>query len=213
MKRARTIRWPSAEDLDLFHEVLADVTPLNPAAASTPDVMSVSSPKKSQKKESREVASKMMLAALKDTGFGINSANSADHTGPSGHVVGRPPLINKRSAARLQRGKMEIEGRIDLHGMTQVEARSALTGFVMTAHRHGRRFLLVITGKGRRPLDMNERPWNMDDRIEPGVLRRMVPRWLEEPPLGGCVSEHSPALSRHGGTGALYVLLKRRRDQ
>ena len=129
------------------------------------------------------------------------------------HGAARTPGLDKRSAQRLQRGKTEIDGRIDLHGMTQAEARSALTGFVTNGHRHDRRCLLVITGKGRPASHHGDRPRTDDGRSEPGVLRRMVPRWLEEAPLAERVLAYSPAQPKHGGSGALYVLLKRRRGQ
>ncbi len=97
--------------------------------------------------------------------------------------------------------------------MTQADARSALTGFVTSGHRHGRRCLLVITGKGQRKFDTEDRPWTADADREPGVLRRMVPRWLSEAPLAERVLAFSAAQPRHGGDGALYVLLKRKRDR
>jgi DNA-nicking Smr family endonuclease len=125
------------------------------------------------------------------------------------HRAGRAPGLDRRSALRLKRGKTDIDGKIDLHGMTQAQARSALSAFVTSGHRHGRRCLLVITGKGRRPTTGSEAPRGS----EPGVLRRAVPNWLEASPMVACVLAYSPAQPEHGGYGALYVLLKRRRDQ
>jgi len=91
---------------------------------------------------------------------------------------------------------MEIDGRLDLHGMTQEAAHAALNGFVLRAYDSGRRCLLVITGKGR---------------LGSGVLRAEVPRWLNQTPLRERVLGFSYAKARHGGEGALYVLVKRRR--
>jgi DNA-nicking Smr family endonuclease len=105
--------------------------------------------------------------------------------------------IDRRSAQRLRRGQMAIEGRLDLHGMTQDEAHRALTRYIVRAQDEGRRAVLVITGKGG---------------LEGGgVLRRAVPRWLEEPANRAKVLAVEPAQPRHGGAGALYVLLRRRR--
>ncbi|MBL6599517.1 MAG: Smr/MutS family protein [Alphaproteobacteria bacterium] len=209
MARSRASHWPSDEDLDLFHKVVADVTPLRPeptpaksensrkpAGGSDKRAGSVKKPKTipGLSKVENQLPSVAFPAALAD------------------HGAGRTPGLDKRTAQRLQRGKTEIDGRIDLHGMTQAEARSALTGFVTNGHRHDRRCLLVITGKGRRPGDREDRPWGDDGRSEPGVLRRMVPRWLKEAPLADRVLAYSPAQPKHGGSGALYVLLKRRRS-
>lgn len=105
--------------------------------------------------------------------------------------------VDRRTAERLRRGRLEIDGRIDLHGMTQETAHAALAGFVHRAWADGRRCVLVITGKGRGG---------------DGVLRRAVPRWLAEPALARMVLALQPAQPMHGGEGALYVLVKRRRD-
>ena len=192
--------WPSTQDLELFHRVLVDVTPLRPETASQPSAGSTTPPKveKPVKKTTRTKTEPPLKPTVKEA---ARPAVLADH-GP-----GRAPGLDRRSALRLKRGKTEIDGRIDLHGMTQEQARSALTGFVISGHRHDRRCLLVITGKGRRPACDDTDVWS----AEPGILRQRAPRWLEEPPLVGCVLAYSPAQPEHGGSGALYVLLKRRR--
>ena len=91
---------------------------------------------------------------------------------------------------------MAIDGRIDLHGMTQDAAHAALTGFIAHSHEAGRRCVLVITGKGR---------------AGGGVLRAQVPRWLNQGPLRERILGFSYARPQHGGDGALYVLIRRRR--
>ena len=110
---------------------------------------------------------------------------------------GKTAGIDRRTAERMKKGDMDIDGRLDLHGMMQDTAHSALRGFVMASSEMGRRCLLVITGKGNRE--------------GTGVLRREVPRWLNEPSLRPFVLAFSYAQPRHGGEGAIYVLLKRRR--
>jgi DNA-nicking Smr family endonuclease len=124
-----------------------------------------------------------------------------------------PPLsdLDRRKARKIGTGKVEIDGRIDLHGMRQAEAHAALRRFLMRAYSEGRRWLLVITGKGA-PLRRGE-----DDEglvgvrdHERGVLKRNVPRWLAEPELRSIVVGFTTAAIRHGGEGALYVQLRRR---
>jgi DNA-nicking Smr family endonuclease len=110
-----------------------------------------------------------------------------------------PPLdrfagIDRATAERLKRGRREIEARLDLHGMTQAEAYRALAGFVAGSRTAGRRCVLVITGHGRS---------------SGGILKHAVPRWLNEPELRRHVLAIAPARPRHGGHGALYVLLRR----
>lgn len=105
--------------------------------------------------------------------------------------------IDKRTAQRLRRGKLPVEARIDLHGLTQQEAFRALAAFLAGAQRAGRRCVLVVTGKGLRP----------DGRV--GVLRENVPRWLNQEPNRGRVLAFNHASVKDGGEGALYVLLRR----
>jgi DNA-nicking Smr family endonuclease len=107
--------------------------------------------------------------------------------------------LDKRSAERLKRGQMAIEGRLDLHGQTQDQAHAALNSFIERAYALGQRCLIVVTGKGDKP----------DGSV--GVLRSMAPRWLNEPRLRPLILAFSQARPQHGGAGAFYVLLKRRR--
>ncbi len=113
--------------------------------------------------------------------------------------TGASPGVDKRTAARLKRGQLDIDGRIDLHGMTQAKAHRALAGFLTASQGAGKRCVLVITGKGLRPTG------------ETGVLRNLVPRWMNAPAIRGRVLSFCTAQPRDGGTGALYVLLKRKR--
>ena len=108
---------------------------------------------------------------------------------------------------RLMRGREDIDGTIDLHGMRQVEAHAALTRFVHARHARGDRTLLVITGKGLKKLS--------DDAaviVERGVLRQMLPIWLNEPHLAPLVAGWDAAAQGHGGDGAFYVRLRRDRE-
>lgn len=109
-----------------------------------------------------------------------------------------PGGLDRRTAQRLRRGQIEVEERLDLHGMTRTQAHRALARALAAAQARGTRCMLVITGKGVAG-------------GETGVLRRMVPRWLEEPPNAPRVLGAAPARARDGGGGALYVLMRRRR--
>lgn len=107
--------------------------------------------------------------------------------------------VDKRTAQRMRRGQLPIEGRIDLHGLTQEEAHRALSAFLAGSQNAGRRCVLVVTGKGLRP----------DGQT--GVLRQNVPRWLNAPSNRGRVLAFSYAQVKDGGEGALYVLLRRKK--
>jgi DNA-nicking Smr family endonuclease len=109
----------------------------------------------------------------------------------------RPVGLDRRTWLRLKRGHVSIEQTLDLHGRTQDEAHGALGRFLAAAQASGCRCVLVVTGKGLE---------------SGGTLRHMVPRWLNEGANRERIVAFSPAQARHGGTGALYVLLRRRRQ-
>ena len=115
-----------------------------------------------------------------------------------------PPLmpLGRRYKQEVARGRRAIDGRLDLHGLTQAEAHSALLGFLRATQARGGRLALVITGKGVA---------GDDYASERGVLRRQVPRWLRLPEFRSYVIGFEPAGIGHGGEGALYVSLRRAR--
>jgi DNA-nicking Smr family endonuclease len=124
-----------------------------------------------------------------------------------------PGSYDRKEARNLGKGRTEIDARIDLHGMRQREAHGALLGFLTRAREKGHRHVLVITGKG------TPRGAEADDSFfsaqsgKRGVLRDAVPRWLGEPAFRAMVVGFTPAAPRHGGEGALYVRLRRAREQ
>lgn len=123
-----------------------------------------------------------------------------------------PPIadVDRKKLKRLKSGRTEIEGRIDLHGMRQDEAHSALRAFLHRAQGKGWRWVLVITGKGKVLARDDHEPFDMHAPRDRGVLKRNVPRWLEEPDLRPLVISFTTAAIEHGGEGALYVHLRKR---
>jgi DNA-nicking Smr family endonuclease len=122
-------------------------------------------------------------------------------------IIAAPPVpaisrapggVDRATVERLKHGQVAVEARIDLHGMDQRAAFASLMGFIETSSRAGRRALLIITGKGA-------------PREGGGVLRRNAPNWLMASPLAGRILTIQPAHTRHGGEGAFYVLLRRKR--
>ncbi|HEY5676753.1 MAG TPA: Smr/MutS family protein [Myxococcales bacterium] len=105
-------------------------------------------------------------------------------------------LIEPNRRHRIARERDPIAARLDLHGYDQDRARAALESFLRRAWDEGLRSVLVITGKGVQG---------------DGILRRRTPEWLAAPHLAEMVAGVSEAHRRHGGEGALYVALKRKR--
>jgi len=126
---------------------------------------------------------------------------------PALQAPAAPGKVDKHVVRRIKRRAQGIEARLDLHGMTQMEAHQDLRLFIRDTVARGCRCVLVITGKGGRAspeAGFRDSP--------PGVLRRVVPQWLAAPDLSSLVAGFEPALPQHGGAGALYVQLRRRQN-
>lgn len=181
-RRELSGRLPTEEELALWQAAMRDTVPLGgrrgESGAPSGEVAATEAEAPSAKPEAGGRAAVRAVAAPR-------------RLDPHG-----PVDLDRRTWQRLRRGRMPIEGRIDLHGMTQEQAYRALASFLPRMRRAGARCVLVITGRGLR---------------SGGVLRQMVPRWLDTPGLREMVLTWAPARIEHGGEGALYVLLRRRR--
>lgn len=159
--------------------------------------------------------------------------NSAEAAPPEAQIAPNPPAPDevsppkKRAAARrapsppptapfeprvarhLARGRREIDARLDLHGLRQQDAYFALRQFLARSQAAGHRHVLIITGKGEKAGAEYERDYWMSEQR--GVLRRLVPQWLSEPDFRAMVVSYAESALKHGGSGALYVTLRRRR--
>ena len=130
----------------------------------------------------------------------IPSAKKAQLAEPAGNRPS-PPLaaLGRRMRTRVARGKEPIDGRLDLHGLTQREAHTALLRFLRAATVRDARLVLVITGKGGR------------GEGERGILKRQVPQWLSLPEFRALIVGFEQAHVAHGGEGALYIRVRRTR--
>lgn len=189
----------SEEDRRLWAQVTRDVTPLrNRPAAVVPG--------KSGRKPRRDVET---VSTLPQTPAPPPEPLFArqDRAGDAG--------LDRRRYRRLGRGSETPDSRIDLHGLDRAAAYARLIRHLESAMRRGDRCVLVITGKGgRRYTQRGELPPEFRRRADfatgSGILRNAVPQWLDSAPLRDIVSGYSSSHARHGGDGALYVLLRRR---
>jgi len=137
-------------------------------------------------------------------------ATSAAVAAPMRARPARPPSppapapLERRLRQRIAKGHEPILRRLDLHGFTQREAHDRLAHFLRAAQADGLKVVLVVTGKGARDAER-------DPFVERGVLRRVVPQWLHAPEFRSLVVGFDAAHVAHGGEGALYVRLRRRR--
>jgi DNA-nicking Smr family endonuclease len=198
MARRRHLR---PEEEDLWQAVARTAQPMHPIKGQRPGAVELPP---SLTKEKAPPA----VPALQPFHVGEKARTVLGHDllpNLSARLSGAPLRMDAKAFARMSRGKLSPEARIDLHGLTLAEAHPRLIGFVLSAQAQGLRLVLVITGKGRRPTDDGPVPQRH------GILRHQVPQWLAQAPLGPAVLQVAEAHLRHGGSGAFYVYLRRPR--
>lgn len=136
--------------------------------------------------------------------IGEKSKRAKPALGGNTSIKGVSPNMDRKNFQRLIRGKLEIDGRLDLHGLTQEQAKIMLRTKLLQAYERGKRLILVITGKGK----MRKDEFNRD---VVGILRQNVPIWLRQLPLSSIILEVTSAQQHHGGDGAFYVYLRKNR--
>ena len=175
---------PSREERELWRGAMRDVKAWREADSEQEEPPP---PAPETQKPARRMTSKPTRTTVADT---------AKPMLVPGAVIG----VDRRLADRLKRGRLPIDATLDLHGMTQSEAHAAVQAFVARSIERGRRTLLIVTGKGRR-------------ENGGGVLKSALPRWLNEAPLREGILALAQARPEHGGSGAFYLLLRRRKGQ
>lgn len=194
-----TSRRLAPEDLYLWRLVTQSVAKLRPDAPPPP------APKPAQPEPPPAVTP----AKAKKGRIPTSPPPPPRKSEPKALAVGNVADMDRSTADKLRRGRLEIEGRLDLHGMSAAQAQAAVGRFIAASHHLGRRCVLIITGKGMRR--RAAAPWLRAEEGDDGVLRSGLPRWLNEPALRPMVLAVTPAQPQHGGQGAVYVMLKRRR--
>ncbi|WP_128255070.1 Smr/MutS family protein [Falsirhodobacter deserti] len=193
MARRRTLR---PEEEELWQAVARTAHAMHPARRNPAP----------QQPEQPPGAQKADRPPLPDFAIGTKTAGRPHDIAPTlrEQIAAHPLKMDARQFARMSRGKLSPEARIDLHGMTLAEAHPELVHFILDSHRRGMRLVLVITGKGKVRDEGGPIP------TRTGVLRHQVPQWLRLPPLGPLVQQVAEAHLKHGGMGAYYVYLRRR---
>lgn len=110
--------------------------------------------------------------------------------------AGDVSALDKRSADRFKKGAMNIDIVVDLHGQNRIDAYGALKQAIEACYERNKRLMLVVTGKGYR---------------NDGVLRQLLPNWVNDPILRSFILAFARAKAKDGGDGAFYLLIKRRR--
>lgn len=177
------------DDKELFRAAMQGVKPLK----SINKIESKPGPTKSPSKKSR-VPNKIIRYQLPDDTFSDHIIENIS----GGQILNfARPGIQARVMHDLRRGKIPYTALLDLHGMTVIEARQTLTAFLQHCLKRFCKCVVIVHGKGA--LDSNKPP----------PLKNHLNSWLRQTPdvLAFC-----SALPRDGGTGAVYVLLRRQRE-
>ncbi len=114
------------------------------------------------------------------------------------------PMLDSGWEHRIRNGKLSPDITIDLHGHSLSSAHLRLGQAIAMGLAQGARVLLVITGKPPKKAEAG-------DSSRRGAIRREIGHWLETSSYADRIASVRIAHPRHGGDGALYVILRRRK--
>ncbi|MFN4287944.1 MAG: Smr/MutS family protein [Brevundimonas sp.] len=198
------MRRLSPEDRRLWQKIARSVTPLEARRLKQALLSSSESEPAPEPPAERAPSKARAGSAPPAPGMGLSgtpartSAKTTAKTLANSAPAREPPsqVIEPNRARRVQRERDPIEARIDLHGYGRFQAEDAVVAFLSSSYARGHRTVLIITGHGR---------------AGGGIIRASLPEWLSSERLRPIVAGHGPAHRRHGGEGATYVTLKRKK--
>ncbi|MFO7601859.1 MAG: Smr/MutS family protein [Candidatus Desulfacyla sp.] len=181
---------PDPDDMGYFREAMSGVTPLAGQKARIARVPDVDArPVHPPNSGDLEV-----LAHLSDLVSGVAEMDIAFS---DEYIEGSVPGFDRKLMQKLKQGLFPVQDHIDLHGCTRAEAELKVTDFLLASYRLGLRCVLVVHGRGL----------NSEDHIP--VLKERLPVWLNRGPVKRIVLAFSTSRPFDGGTGAIYILLRR----
>jgi len=184
MSKRRSI---SQEDKALFRNAVKGVTPLK-----EDERHKLTQPRKAETTPQKKAATHHPP----QPGAWMENISSRDWLNAEDTLHFAKTGLQHKVIQRLQRGQIQLEAQIDLHQHTIEEAIFSVTTFIDDCLNHGKRWVCIIHGKGR--FSKEGKP----------VLKNFLNQWLRKQPH--VLAFHS-AKPKHGGTGAVYVLLKGKR--
>ena len=108
--------------------------------------------------------------------------------------LGQGTALSKKNIKDYNKGNVFIENKLDLHGFNLVEAKNSLENFINQSVKNNKRLILVITGKGKEG---------------EGIIKNNIISWLNAKDLRNKILAVNYASKKHGGTGAIYILLRK----
>jgi DNA-nicking Smr family endonuclease len=187
------------KDLDLFAAAMVGVKPL---ASRKRRARSTAKAIPRPKKESAVQRLDKPAAPPAVRKSPVVLARLSAETRPSAADLSPDDRVFDRELSRqLARGKLVPQASLDLHHMTLAAAERAVRRFLVEASAQNLRIVLIVTGKGVR-LE--------GGRVLGGRIRAEFIGWLNRADNRDLLRGVRPAHARHGGSGAFYVLLRRR---
>jgi DNA-nicking Smr family endonuclease len=171
-------RDPDDDDARLFRDAVKDVKPLKPGGRLPPATRALVPRPLQHEADEREALRETMEGPYPDVGEELSY---------------RAPGLQDGAFRKLKRGAFYMGAELDLHGMRAEEARLAVARFLASAQERDLRCVRIIPGKGLR------------SKGEGPVLKQRLDGWLRR---RSDVLAFCSARPEHGGTGAVYVLLR-----
>ncbi len=185
------VRQLNADEADLWARVMATVKPLRPVPIVLP----------------KPVAAPTVPVKVTKPSKALTRAIAAARPVPSKPVAAAPSArqntLDGSWDKKLTRGIVSPDSSIDLHGHNLSSAHALLDEGLSRAIARGDRVLLLVTGKPPRP--GSERPHAR------GAIRAAIADWLAASRHADAIAAVRGAHPRHGGQGALYIVLRRGR--
>ncbi len=127
----------------------------------------------------------------------VSGSAQMDITFSDEYMEGSIKGFDRKLMQKLKKGLFPIQRYVDLHGLNKQDAEMRFRDFILTSHRQGLRCVLVVHGRGL----------NSENQIP--VIKEQIPLWLGRGPVRKIILAFCTAMPYDGGTGAIYLLLKR----
>lgn len=176
------------ESVNVWRDMLEDIVPMRRVKRMMPMQESPQTCRKRVKQRAQDAMYNLNIYSVNNNSikYHSNTCNTMQDIG----VFHMDAKLKKQ----LSKGAKSIDATLDLHGLTAESAYESFLQFIQMAVQSRYRTLLIITGKGRNG---------------EGVLRQLLPHWLDNMTIYGWVQNYDKAAARHGGEGAYYVRLRR----
>lgn len=172
------------DEMALFQEMMQDVKPLKQDTCINLQ--------KNEVTQTHKIRQHAAVTLMQQTQDGL-SIDDAPPVKPEDVISFKRDGVQEGVHRKLRLGKYQLNARLDLHKMTLTQARDEVVGFLRQAQKYDSRSVIIVHGKGAKS-------------NPPALMKSHIANWLTQ--IEEVLCYHS-ALPQHGGTGAVYVLLRK----